>query len=314
MPTATYGSTNPAGVDPWPIETNLAQLAVGGSQAEAQNMLENYQQERLAQTNAYGQDMEKQHQVAYQQLAQQLQENYLKAIPEFAKSGTLDILANAPQYQGAFGGASSDVIQDAIRRATMGQTAETFQKAGTGFNQFAQGGLQVDPNAVPGMAGVKGTLTDPALVRAAQIRANAQMASARIGAGGGRMTVSSDIPSDQGGFVHISQGKVAPGDVDATIDAQTALARRRADARAGVTSGSGGSTNLVTNSPVGKQAQNTAMQFVQGASQAKGDPNAQAMVNDVRGAMKGAVFDIRQGGDGKLYLHGKQGKYALPGQ
>jgi hypothetical protein len=314
MPLATYGSTNPAGVDPWPIETNLAQLATGGSTAEAQNMLENYQQERLAQTNAYNQDLVGQHAFAYQQLAQQMQENYLKAIPEFAKSGTLDILANAPQYAGAFGGASPDVIQDAIRRATMGQTAETFQKSGTGFNQFAQGGLQVDPNAVPGMAGVKGTLTDPALVRAAQIRANAQIAAAGIGAGGGRMTVSSDIPSELGGFVHVSQGKVAPGDVSNVIDAQTRLAQARDDARRGVTSGGGGSTNLVTNSPVGKQAQNAAMQFVEGAKQAKGDPNAQAMVNDVRGAMKGAAYDVRQGNDGKLYLQGKTGKYALPGQ
>ena len=39
MPISQFGTDNPGGVDPWPIETSLAQAATGGSAADAANLL-----------------------------------------------------------------------------------------------------------------------------------------------------------------------------------------------------------------------------------------------------------------------------------
>ena len=66
-----YGSYNPAAVDPYPIETNLAAKAFPDS-AQAFSALNLYQDQRLAAANQYGQELDKQHEFNRQQLAQQL--------------------------------------------------------------------------------------------------------------------------------------------------------------------------------------------------------------------------------------------------
>jgi hypothetical protein len=53
-----------------------------------------------------------------------------------------------------------------------------LQQSGQGFNQFAQGGFQAP--GIPASLGLTGQMTDPALVRAAALRANAQTAAAGI--------------------------------------------------------------------------------------------------------------------------------------
>jgi hypothetical protein len=71
MAVAAYGATNPAGTDPWPIESVLAKEAVSGNPS-ASIMLGNYQQAREADTNLYNQSMVGQHAFAKQQLADQM--------------------------------------------------------------------------------------------------------------------------------------------------------------------------------------------------------------------------------------------------
>src|SRR3954471_10361199 len=81
MAVAAYGATNPAGTDPWPIETTIAKEALSGNPS-ASIMLGNYQQAREADTNLYNQSMVGQHEFAKQQLLAQMQEARNKLIPE----------------------------------------------------------------------------------------------------------------------------------------------------------------------------------------------------------------------------------------
>jgi hypothetical protein len=322
MPISAYGTTNPRGLEPWPIETTLAPLAVGNSQAEAQTMLENYQQQRDAAANVYSGDLDQQHQFAYDQLRQQMAENYMKALPENAKAGTLDIFAQ--QNPGAVSNVAPGTIADTIARANLGQAAETYSKAGTGFNQFAQGGFQTAPGSVPGMAGVPGVLTDPALVRAATIRGQYGLAAAGLNANKpSPTTVSTPLPPDADGTVHtITTSKVPADQVTGIIDAHNQVKQGILDRRAGVTSlppaqnqtsQTTTTSALDTSSPAGKQAQTAATMKMQRATDAaaKGDPAAKAMVDDVRGAMKGQVFTIVPGPGGQPVLKGRAGNYAL---
>ena len=72
MPLASYNPGNPAGMDPWSIESTLAPVAASGNPA-ADNMLADYRAQRQAANNVYGQNLAQEHQFAYQQLAQQMQ-------------------------------------------------------------------------------------------------------------------------------------------------------------------------------------------------------------------------------------------------
>ena len=129
MAAPTFGTSNPQALDPYPIESVLAKEATGGSAAQAQNMLELYQMQRKAAGNVYGDELQQQHEFARQQLQQQLEEQYLKAIPENAKAGTLGIMAASPTYSRGLAGVDPSVVSGIIQRAQEGQEAETFGKA-----------------------------------------------------------------------------------------------------------------------------------------------------------------------------------------
>src|SRR3954468_11448778 len=81
MAAPSYGAYQPGAVDPWSIETSLANAAIT-SPADAQGMLSSYQQQRQAQGYVYGQEAERQHDFAKQQLADQMTQARLKLIPE----------------------------------------------------------------------------------------------------------------------------------------------------------------------------------------------------------------------------------------
>lgn len=186
MPTASaYGTTNPRGLEPWPIEQTLAPLAVGNSQAEAQMMLENYQQQRDAAANVYSGDLQQQHQYAYDQLAQQMQEGYLKALPENAKAGTLPILASSPQYQAAFGGADPNAIAGVVNQSTRLQNADIAQKGGAGVWSLTNAGMPPTQADTQGITGLNVNPGTPLPVQVAQLKLQGDLARAAASGGGG---------------------------------------------------------------------------------------------------------------------------------
>ncbi len=197
MPAAIpYGTTNPRGLEPWSIESTLAPLAVGGSQAEAQSMLGMYRAQREAAGNVYGEDLAAQHQAAMAAIQAQLYDTRMKAISEVGKlPGGVGFVAQAPGMD-QFGDQAA--WSQFANAANTEQAAKNFQATGTGFRDYSEGGLLVNPQQIPGMQGVQGQLTDTARVRAEEIRqagSNARAASAQAVAGLPRVTTNYRDPT-----------------------------------------------------------------------------------------------------------------------
>jgi hypothetical protein len=202
MPLSAYGTTNPRGLEPWQIESTLAPLAVGGSQAEAQSMLENYQQQREAAANVYGADLDQQHQYAYDQLRQQMAENYLKAIPENAKAGTLGILASG--YPQAFAGADPNVVNSVIGQQTRLQNADIAQKGGAGVWSLTNAGMAPTQADTQNLTGLNVTPGTPIPISVAQLKLQGDLARANASAANAGPRVSTDIPNAYGGKSTVS--------------------------------------------------------------------------------------------------------------
>jgi hypothetical protein len=184
MPLAQYGQTSPAGLDPWNIESTLAPLAAAGSSANAQLMLSDYQYQREAANNLYGQDMQAQHDFAQQQLKQQLYEANLKGLAEAKDPSVLEIMANAPGYAGVFGGAGQGAIGDTLARAQQSVAAKNFEAGGKGAEGFSNAGYMPPANSIPGLPA--GTVqTENARLAAERLRASATLGAASIRAAGG---------------------------------------------------------------------------------------------------------------------------------
>jgi hypothetical protein len=205
MPTASaYGTTNPRGLEPWPIEQTLAPLAVGNSQAEAQMMLENYQQQRDAAANVYSGDLQQQHQYAYDQLAQQLQEANMKALPENAKAGTLGIMASSPAYQGVFGGADPGSIAAAIGQSTRLQNADIAQKGGAATWSLANAGMPATQADVQGITGLNVNPGTSIPVQVANIKLQGDLARANASSRAAGPRTSTDFTNPYGGKTTVS--------------------------------------------------------------------------------------------------------------
>ena len=206
MPLSMYGNTNPKGLEPFQIESTLAPLAVGNNQAEAQMMLENYQQQRQAATNLYGQDLQDQHQAFYDQLKNQMAMEQLKSVPEYAKAGVLPILASQPG-QTAFGGADPNAIQGVITNLQQNQDAKNFQAGATGANQLSQAGQPVDTSTVPGVSGITslGPYRGPAIVQSAQLKLQGDLARAAAASSATNLPrISRQVPNEYNGIDTIS--------------------------------------------------------------------------------------------------------------
>jgi hypothetical protein len=150
MPAATYGQFSPGGIDPWPIESELAKAAAT-SPVRAEQLLENYQQERGAASNVYLSEMDTQHQFAKQQLANQLYEAKMKTLPELIKqpggAGFLqhggiagltpaDISADPNAWAGLV--AAGDAANSALNIKNVGQGVQGLSNAGTAFSNTNQ--------------------------------------------------------------------------------------------------------------------------------------------------------------------------------
>ena len=205
MPLSMYGNTNPKGLEPFQIQSTLAPLAVGNSRAEAQNMLDTYQAQRNAATNLYGQDLQQQHQAFYDQLAGQMQQNYIKEFANVAKlPGGAQFVASGgiPGMSAAMGG-NPDAIAGLAQAGSIADASKNFGETGKGYEGFSNAGLLINPQQVPGLAGVQGNLTENARVAAERIRANAMLGAASI------PCCSAVAVSNQGSQCRMSQTSLA---------------------------------------------------------------------------------------------------------
>jgi len=330
MPLANYGQTSPAGLDPWPIESTLAPLAVQGNPS-AQRMLGDYQYQRDAANNLYGIDMQQQHEFAKQQLQQQLYEANLKGLAEAKDPTVLQIMANAPGYASVFGGAGAPAISDALARAQQGAAAKNYEAAGKGTEGFSNAGYMVDARGIPGMPpGVPVTQSENVRLAAERLRANATLGAAALRANADKdmTTISTQVPGTGAGDFHTMSRKVHTRDVTKALAEADAINQDVRDRRAGVTplqpnpatttttttgggqqtSASAAPARLDTNSPAGLKAQQDAIRYADKlAKLAPTNPAAKAALADLQapGAMDGTVYRTYKSPTGKTIVQGK---------
>lgn len=179
MATPTYGTTAPGAIEPFSIESTLANIVGTNNPAAAGGALDLYQLQNQVSRSNYGYDLAQQHEFAKKQLQQQLLETQMKEFHNIAKlPGGAQFLASGGIPGMDFGGAPG-ALTGLAEAGDVAQGAENFQKGMAGFASGSEGGLLTDPSMIPGLPpNFRGVLTDNAKVRAAQIDANAKITSA----------------------------------------------------------------------------------------------------------------------------------------
>jgi hypothetical protein len=228
MPLAQYGTTSPAGLDPWPIESVLAPGAAAGSSANQQLMLSDYQYQREAANNLYGQDMAAQHDFAKQQLAATIADQRAKNLQGFIKEpGGLAIAAASPEYSSLLGDADPRVVQGVIGQQTRLQDATVAEKGGAGTWSLTNAGFTPATQDVANLTGLqvaKG-LSIPEKVANIKLQGDLAHASASRGP---KFTVPLKVGQDDQGHDISINVPIPQNASDAEMQAILANAKRAA--------------------------------------------------------------------------------------
>lgn len=219
---ASYGQSNPGGTDPYPIESVLAQGAITGNPI-AQMLLGNYHQQQQADANVYNQSMGQQHEFAKQQLAAQMAEARMKAIPEYLKSQAGAELIQPGAGLGIGDSISPDAAARSLQASRTHEFATNLAEQGKGVESFSRAGQDMALQQIPGLQDFKTTGTgehsDISVERikaATALQTAAMHAKAAGGGAGSAITTSFDVPNAYGGTDHASAGrKVTPQQIDA---------------------------------------------------------------------------------------------------
>ncbi|HEY4384386.1 MAG TPA: hypothetical protein VGN34_07935 [Ktedonobacteraceae bacterium] len=218
-----YGTLNPASIDPYPIETPLATEATGGSAAIANAMLNTYQRQRLDSENAAYSELQGQHQFARDQLAQQLAEARMKAVPEFFKAGLGGVAG------GEYGlvDPNDPNVQQAIQQYNDMQSTERFQKGATGLNQATMGGFQPSgdqASAITGVTNLAQNIDTPAQMKLKGDLARAAASAARGNEPGAPSVTKSGPPVGgvQTNFTYGPKTHLTQAQIDADFASRTA--------------------------------------------------------------------------------------------
>jgi hypothetical protein len=144
--------------------------------------LGNYWQQRANAEQAYGQEVAQQNQFAYDQLAQNMAAEKMKALPELVgKPGGLQLASAIPYYAHEYGLDTGDpgTIGDIIQQQRAAGQAKTLQEAETGSYQGAQAGTPVDASTISGLTGLPARDATPLVLQnTAMKERNANMRAA----------------------------------------------------------------------------------------------------------------------------------------
>ena len=173
MPVA-YGAANPGDIQPWPIETTLANKAADNP-AEAQAMLYQYQTGRDTATNLYEQQLAQQQQFARQQLVAQMQSDYMQRATEFAKTpGGAQALASGYWPAGsAVLQSAPDAVAGYAQAGNNADAATNLKNAGEGAGAASNAGIQI--TNLPGVNTTGAAVGPITQIGVADIRANAEI-------------------------------------------------------------------------------------------------------------------------------------------
>lgn len=213
-----YGAVNPAETQPYPIESVLAAIQAKDNPAEAHNLLDTYQAQRAAAEGNYNLSLQGQHDFAYNQLAQQMKENYLKAGMEAAKTpGAFSAMLSNPLF--ADSGYDPNVVGGIETNLRDMQRAEQFQKGATGLNAATEAGFQPNTQqAATATAGLAGPQGPSERLQIANINAAARMAAARLASGPRGPSQSYQVMTPHGPANFSYSGKMTDDQIQADLD------------------------------------------------------------------------------------------------
>jgi hypothetical protein len=216
-----YGTTSPAAIDPFQIESVLAQIVGQNNPAEAANMLDTYQIQRATSEGNYNYALQGQHDFARDQLAQQLKEQYIKsAMDAVQHPGGLSVLrAMAPD---ALANVDPSIISSTEGGLTNLQRAETFEKGASGAYHAVQAGFP--PNAASlanltgGITGAQGTPLQMQIEAMKEGAANARAGAANAQATEPTRNIKVMGPHGEESWGFTGRQWRQPGAVDARLD------------------------------------------------------------------------------------------------
>lgn len=214
-----YGVYQQGAVEPFNIESTLAEIVGRNNPDNAANLLGQYHQERLTSTGNYNYEMDRQHRYAYESLAAQMADANMKNILDANKDpGGLDLLANQ--------GVNIDpVLRTRLEQnKRMMQIAQQAQHGGAAAASLTAAGAQPQQQGMDLLSGgTAGPVGLPEAERVAHINAAAS------GARGGSqkyMSVPFQFGVDSSGNALHGQVQVPVGASDAEIQQRAADAQR----------------------------------------------------------------------------------------
>jgi hypothetical protein len=326
-----YGSYQPNAVDPYPIESVLAPLAVGNNPANAANMLDEYQMQRMTDAGNYQYAANQQHDFAKQQLAQQLQEQYLKsALDAVQHRGGVSAYN---QIVGPEHALSADLTSGVEGGLTGLQNAKILEQSGSGAKSAAEAGRDItDEQAARASNGLLGPYGTPLSTRNILIKeanANARHAG---GGGAGDFKLNAQLPADPNSGLILS-GSIPKGwtipQYEAALKAkgyQGNLGRPGAlstgDGTTPTPAGPGASSSVaprstpLTPAPQPRAASTPAPQNganIRAAAEKYVENNLRisnpAAYKDAVAGKVGGKLNVQQGPDGRPYIQGKEGRH-----
>jgi hypothetical protein len=197
--------------EPYAIENTLAKDAVTGNPMAA-TLMDQYWFERQQREGQYADRMANQMQFGQQQLHAQLQDSYLKALPDITKAGLLPAVASSPYFGGAVQGMDPTALQSASDLATSTAQSGVYKNYGQGTQGFATAGLNIPPGPMSTATGVPGITQGTPIAVQAQAEHNkglVQAAGIRAAGSGGPQWQYASAPDEAGGTMTL-KGRGAP--------------------------------------------------------------------------------------------------------
>ena len=155
MAASSYGTYPAQAIEPFPVETQLANILGSQSPGEARLMLGTYGIQRDTAERQYADLMQQQRGLAYATLQQQMVDRMMQTLPEIAKTpGLARFAAQSPLYSSLFGGAGPGAITGLVDQSDLQTSLGNLDKFATAYKTGAEGGLSIPPQAGTAYTGV----------------------------------------------------------------------------------------------------------------------------------------------------------------
>ena len=177
MATSTYNQLNPQLVDPYNIETTLANNVSDPQKiGTALPLLMMYQSDRNLQGQQAARGLEAQHAFNQQKLESEIRDQNVKNIIAARTAGATDLVSASNAGRPAYAGVPSGLLGAKSLLENREAFASILQKAGGGALEAEKSGNPLLPGQLGEVTGLQSGTATPEAIQVAQIKAAADMA------------------------------------------------------------------------------------------------------------------------------------------